>query len=283
MKTATLSRERKRQPRQKSFTNSYSEIFKKRKEAESVSKSKEKVLNFQIQSKMLSKSTIGEVDKSANFNTLPNHEEATYQNYINRSNFISPKSLKNKDGSLRDLSQNVNIVSLSEIMKNRILTPKMSYKFHNNDKRSKSPSYQGYRAPTPNHKHSTKNSNKNIRGNNMSRSKTPPPRTLTISKERNSPKNDKSKYNTITLGNKSPKSSMLNSSKGSIGGYLDMRHSETVEKINKMKYEKLIQETKELREHPKLSKNSINIINKLVDIKQNNVFDRLNNQKYHVS
>jgi hypothetical protein len=49
-----------------------------------------------------------------------------------------------------------------------------------------------------------------------------------------------------------------------------------------MKYEKLLDETKEICAHPKLSKNSLQIIERLVDLKQNNVFDRLSSTKYQV-
>jgi len=277
---------RKRQPRQKS----YGEMFKRRKEAKSQSKSKEK--NNQLQSKLLSKSIFFEnsEENPSNLNTLsnnPNNDKnfsvfAPY-NQVNRSNVLNHMNVSNISqigGNKRNLSQNINNsnnvnnannANLSATMQNKILSPKRTYRFKapiqnnpntpNSIKMDRSPADLRNRSKTP----------KNLKTNlyNKDIAKTP-------SFERN-------KYNTILNRSKEKDRSMnLNNSKGSIGGYLDMRHSETIEKINKMKYEKLLEETKELRSHPKLSKNSLQIIEKLVDIKQNNVFDRLSNTKNQV-
>ena len=258
-----------------------------------------------VKSKIMSKSNLGDnsVDKSANFNTLPNHDRSydgiptynnnyNYNSYVNRSNIINQKQAHNssnlqnqqnnqnqlnQSGSKRNLSQNVNIINLQDLMQNRVLSPKTHYRFKNNYTNTTTNKSQN---KTPTSK--TKYKSRSRTPKNISSNKSPNKANKTINfSTKKSPsveKRDKVKYNNRLLNKSRDKDH--NNSKGSIGGYLDMRHSETIEKINKLKYEKLLEETKELRFHPKLSKNSKIIIDKLVDTKAN-VFDRLAHGRYH--
>jgi hypothetical protein len=203
----------------------------------------------------------------ANYNTIQNEKSfdavSHYSNFLNRSNLLKAQS----QSSNKNLSQKIKMLNLSESMQNRILSPKTNYRFV---------SYAGGLTS----KNKTDNKGNSSCKSIDIRSRTPKYKKFTREVKK-SPSIEKIKYNSIL--NKDKSYNNLNTSKGSISGYLDQRHNDTVEKINKMKYEKLVEETRELRSTPKLSKTSMKIIDRLVDIKQNNVFDRLSSTKYQVS
>ncbi len=238
-------------------------MFRKRKDANSKSKEKNQQ-NQGMPSKIVTKSVQNENSEEmpGKFYTITNNERSNdnsgsfspYNNYVNRSNMIKKQAQENQSPGTnkRNLSYNMNNhhVNISALMQDRILTPKSNFKF------------QTY----------TNSVNKNTR--NVSKTtKNRESSNKAFSNVKKTPSTEKIKYNNLLNNDKSYNN--LNNSKGSIGGYLEMRHSETIEKINKMKYDKLVQETKELRNRPHISKNSQVIIEKLVENRPNNVFDRL--------
>lgn len=85
----------------------------------------------------------------------------------------------------------------------------------------------------------------------------------------------------VSRRSNSNQSRKSNNSVSSVSNYLDKRHQQTQEKLNKIKMEKIKKETEELKPIPKISENSKKIVESLNQ--GGNVVDRLTYAKFEVN
>ncbi len=173
---------------------------------------------------------------------------STFHNY-NRNN---TSSNKNKSGQ----NSNSNSIDLINLSQDKTLSPKSNFKFSNNLlNRCKSTE----RLQTVNKEEARKIKNiNNIKSlNNI-----------------NSLNRDSSRNNSMEKKKNESFSTLDSQNFTSVDLYLQRRHTEAQEKLQRLKLEKMNKEEAELRDRPKISKNSQKIVENLVK-SNGNVFERL--------
>lgn len=283
-----------------SVNNSYSEIFLKKKEGimnrSSSSRSikngkninsqnfqKNQVINITPNAKRdenLKKNIITNSNTNNIYNIPPVHPQTTknatpsnipMNNQLNYSNFKQDRSLPQSQS---------NSIDLSQLTQDKVLSPKANYKFQNN-LLIKSQSIEKLRQ--------TERENQNLcevselRESNQRRGiKTPTNQNSQrniISKTnfRNPSSNSKSSMKPKSKLGKNDSFNTLDSSGAvtSVNLYLQRRHTETQEKLQRLKNEKLKKEAQELRDRPKISENSKKIVERISKSGNQNVVERL--------
>lgn len=191
-----------------------------------------------------------------------------FQNYNRNLNSGNNYNSGNKKTAL---DSHTNSHDLNNLSQDRILSPKSNYKFTNNIlERCKSQE-----------KLRTVSKDKNLEKENQNLNYLDSSRN---SQKRNSLTNSRIDNSQRGISQERRKNDSFNTQESqnftSVDYYLQRRHTEAQEKLQRLKTEKMKKEEAELRDRPKISKNSKKIVQSLVQSNAN-VIDRLTSGLYN--